>query len=252
MRQTTLLVATLFYSAIGFCQQPTFSLHGTVIDKDTKKPVKGVDVNLIGPDGFNHVKASDTNGYYYFGPGYFKPNTSYIIDIYTYDVKNLNSGSYEAVPLDTLNTSGYKSSKDFVKNWEVYFKEPKGVDYNDMTPVVSTNDTISLKPEFSVSGLVTDIDTKKPLTNLDIELKAKNTGQTITFKTDSTGYYFIAPSFIKPNTNYLITVTYTIDAELSFLRLASFTTIAQAQSEVLKFNFEMHTHRLPRNRNIRN
>lgn len=91
-----------------------FALVGTVVDLETKKPLAGAKVKLIGSDGTTHEITTDDNGFFAFETNgnerYIKPNTSYQI-IVSKD-GYLNAKGKES-------TIGYNESKKFQHIYEL-------------------------------------------------------------------------------------------------------------------------------------
>ena len=88
-----------------------FSVSGIVKGQDTKLPIRGDTVRIIGSDSSSTFTITDSNGKYEFDSTFVKPHTAYII--YCFESNTFPSDNTSKVAISTV---GQKKSKDFVKN----------------------------------------------------------------------------------------------------------------------------------------
>lgn len=66
----------------------TFTLKGKVTDNQTKEPIAGTTVKLVGSDNSSLVTETDSLGNYFFDWTKINPNTSYIVSAEKFTINN--------------------------------------------------------------------------------------------------------------------------------------------------------------------
>ena len=94
-----------------FIEPPiTFTVNGTIKDKNSLQYVSGANVSIIGTDGTRATTLSSDKGAFQFNEGVVNINNIYILTI---DKNNYFTTT------DTINTIGLEFSKDFTPNYEI-------------------------------------------------------------------------------------------------------------------------------------
>jgi Outer membrane protein and related peptidoglycan-associated (lipo)proteins len=94
-----------------FIEPPiTFTVNGTIKDKNSLQYVSGANVSIIGTDGTKATTLSSDNGAFQFNEGVLNLNNIYILTI---DKNNYFTST------DTISTIGLEFSKDFTPNYEI-------------------------------------------------------------------------------------------------------------------------------------
>lgn len=94
-----------------FIEPPiTFTVNGTIKDKNSLQYVSGANVSIIGTDGTKATTLSSDNGAFQFNEGVLNLNNIYILTI---DKNNYFTTT------DTISTVGLEFSKDFTPNYEI-------------------------------------------------------------------------------------------------------------------------------------
>lgn len=94
-----------------FIEPPiTFTVNGTIKDKNSLQYVSGANVSIIGTDGTKATTLSSDNGAFQFNEGVLNLNNIYILTI---DKNNYFTST------DTISTVGLEFSKDFTPNYEI-------------------------------------------------------------------------------------------------------------------------------------
>ena len=94
-----------------FIEPPiTFTVNGTIKDKNSLQYVSGANVSIIGTDGTKATTLSSDNGAFQFNEGVLNLNNIYILTI---DKNNYFTTT------DTISTIGLEFSKDFTPNYEI-------------------------------------------------------------------------------------------------------------------------------------
>ncbi len=94
-----------------FIEPPiTFTVNGTIKDKNSLQYVSGANVSIIGTDGTRATTLSSDKGAFQFNEGVVNLNNIYILTI---DKNNYFTTT------DTINTIGLEFSKDFTPNYEI-------------------------------------------------------------------------------------------------------------------------------------
>ena len=94
-----------------FIEPPiTFTVNGTIKDKNSLQYVSGANVSIIGTDGTRATTLSSDKGAFQFNEGVVNINNIYILTI---DKNNYFTTT------DTISTVGLEFSKDFTPNYEI-------------------------------------------------------------------------------------------------------------------------------------
>lgn len=124
--------------------QITFTVNGTIKDKNSLQYVSGANVSIIGTDGTKATTLSSDNGAFQFNEGVLNLNNIYILTI---DKNNYFTTT------DTISTVGLEFSKDFTPNYEIAMIPDGSVVLPEIQYDLGKWD---LKPQFedSLQGLI--------------------------------------------------------------------------------------------------
>lgn len=128
-----------------FIEPPiTFTVNGTIKDKNSLQYVSGANVSIIGTDGTKATTLSSDNGAFQFNEGVLNLNNIYILTI---DKNNYFTTT------DTISTVGLEFSKDFTPNYEIAMIPDGSVVLPEIQYDLGKWD---LKPQFedSLQGLI--------------------------------------------------------------------------------------------------
>lgn len=96
-----------------------FALKGVVYDKDSKVPVPGAEIKVVGSDGSSYQQQTDDNGSFDFEQNgdarYIKPDVTYSIEV---------TKPQYLVAKDQISTVGLKESTTFAKEYMITYTAP--------------------------------------------------------------------------------------------------------------------------------
>ena len=128
-----------------FIEPPiTFTVNGTIKDKNSLQYVSGANVSIIGTDGTKATTLSSDKGAFQFNTGVLNLNNIYVLTI---DKNNYFTTT------DTISTIGLEFSKDFTPNYEIAMIPEGSVVLPEIQYDLGKWD---LKPQFedSLQGLI--------------------------------------------------------------------------------------------------
>ncbi len=101
-----------------------YTLSGIVTEKESKKPIEGATIKLLGSDGSTAEMKSDATGFYKFdvnGTGrYINTATSYVVSASGVDIKTVEApDGYLGNPKGKLTTIGVDKATDFKQDFEL-------------------------------------------------------------------------------------------------------------------------------------
>ncbi len=101
-----------------------FTLSGVVLEKESRRPIEGATVTLIGSDGTKFELKSDKTGFYKYDVNgnsrYINAATSYVVGANGIDIKSPEApDGYLGNPKGKLTTIGVEKATDFKQDFEL-------------------------------------------------------------------------------------------------------------------------------------
>ncbi|MEW6469369.1 MAG: OmpA family protein [Bacteroidota bacterium] len=101
-----------------------FTLSGVVLEKDSKKPIEGATVKLLGSDGSVAEMKTDKTGFYKFDVNgnarFINASTSYVVSASGLDIKTPEApDGYLGNPKGKITTIGVEVATDFKQDFEL-------------------------------------------------------------------------------------------------------------------------------------